>query len=211
MTKLIAFEGIDGSGKSTQIELLKQHLQIQNYKVLTTKEPGATYLGKEIRKLVLHTGEKDALTNLFLFCADRTDHIQNILNPAIDYYDFILTDRFFFSTFVYQHLEDDWNGFVEYITYHIIKNLNLDLKEDFLSIILDISPEEAYNRLKSEKDGQFEKRGLDFLSSCRTKYLSLLDFPFSLIVDASLPEEAVHSQIAETIDYAQKTNPVRQH
>jgi dTMP kinase len=201
-TKLIAFEGIDGAGKSTQIEILRQHLELQGYKVLKTKEPGATDLGKEIRRLVLHTGEIDFLTNLFLFSADRSRHIEEVINPAIGHYDYILIDRFILSTFAYQYASVDFSGIVETIVASSIKNLNLDLAKDFVNIILDIEPEKAYQRLNKNKDGQFEKRGLDFLTTCRNLYLSFFTyFPQTYIVNASLKEEGVHRRIVEVLNY----------
>lgn len=209
-TKLIAFEGIDGAGKSTQIEILKQHLQLQGYKVLMTKEPGATDLGKEIRKIVLHNGEIDSLTNLFLFSADRSRHIEEVINPAIGHYDYILIDRFILSTFAYQYAIVDFGKTVETVVAASLKNLNLTLETDLVNIILDIEPEDAYQRLNQAKDGQFEKRGLDFLRTCRNIYLGCSNhFPQTYIVDASLKEEDVHRQIVEVLNYvSEKANLV---
>lgn len=209
-TKLIAFEGIDGAGKSTQIEILKQHLQLQGYKVLMTKEPGATDLGKEIRKIVLHNGEIDSLTNLFLFSADRSRHIEEVINPAIGHYDYILIDRFILSTFAYQYAIVDFGKTVETVVAASLKNLNLTLETDLVNIILDIEPKDAYQRLNQAKDGQFEKRGLDFLRTCRNIYLGCSNhFPQTYIVDASLKEEDVHRQIVEVLNYvSEKANLV---
>lgn len=99
--KFIVFEGCEGSGKSTQLELLAQYLELNNIKVYRTKEPGGTVTGKKIRELILHDAQMNKTTELLLYAADRADHIDAINNALSEGY-WVLCDRFSWSTVAYQ-------------------------------------------------------------------------------------------------------------
>ena len=100
----ISFEGIEGSGKSTQIALWKAYFEAQGKQVLCTKEPGGTPFGLKIREILLSpdTQLKDPRTELLLFSADRLEHIQTVIQPALAEDKIVLCDRYIDSTYAYQ-------------------------------------------------------------------------------------------------------------
>ena len=104
----ISFEGIDKSGKSTQAKLLVDHLQERGYEVVLTYEPGGTELGQEIRRLVLEKksqdeqDEIDAIAEMFLFSADRVQHVSELIRPSLDAGKVVVSDRYVDSTLAYQ-------------------------------------------------------------------------------------------------------------
>lgn len=100
---LIAFEGGEGSGKSTQVELLAETLRTRGHDVLTTREPGGTEIGKELRQLVMHRDPAPApITELFIYLADRAEHVETCIKPALRDGKVVITDRFSGSTIAYQ-------------------------------------------------------------------------------------------------------------
>lgn len=101
---LITFEGIEGSGKSTQAEMLRDALVEKGYKVTLTREPGWGQLGHLIRTIILEDRdlELDPLAELFLFCADRAQHVKDYIEPRLRNGEIVICDRFFDSTIVYQ-------------------------------------------------------------------------------------------------------------
>jgi len=101
----ISIEGIDKSGKSTQAELLVDHLQKNGYEVVFTFEPGATEFGQKLRYLALNWNPKDGIDDraeMFLFAADRAQHVSRVIRPALDADKVVISDRFFDSTLAYQ-------------------------------------------------------------------------------------------------------------
>ena len=101
----ISFEGIDQSGKSTQAKKLIDHLRERGHEVVFTYEPGHTKLGREIRRLVLERksqGEIDATAEMFLFAADRTQHVNEVIRPSLDAGKVVISDRYVDSTLAYQ-------------------------------------------------------------------------------------------------------------
>ena len=100
----VTFEGIDGSGKTTQIQKIGEILS-KTHNVIITREPGATELGKIVRNILLHeNGNMSALAEIFLFMADRAEHIEKIIKPALDNGYWVLCDRHFDSTYAYQYI-----------------------------------------------------------------------------------------------------------
>jgi dTMP kinase len=170
MTKdnlFIAFEGIDGSGKSSQVALLKNHLEDAGHKVYTTFEPTDSPIGKLIRDIFNHRMEGDDKTIAGLFVADRLNHIQNqtngILKMLNDGYT-VITDRYYFSSYAYHsvHMSMDW----------VIKanELSAELLRPDLNIYIDISPEESMKRLKKGRDSMEMYETLDNLSKVHKTY-----------------------------------------
>jgi len=104
MIRLISFEGGDGSGKTTQIKLLEAYLSARGQACLPTREPGGTPLGRMIRQALLEVGEKEISppTELFLYLADRAQHVQEVIHPALKNGRIVLCDRFTDSTLAYQ-------------------------------------------------------------------------------------------------------------
>ena len=112
MGMLVTFEGIEGSGKSTQMALTRTYLEGEGYSCLVTREPGGTPLGEEIRNCLLHKGELriDPLAELFLIEADRTQHVAEVLKPALEEGHMVLCDRYTDATLAYQGYGRGWTG-----------------------------------------------------------------------------------------------------
>ena len=168
----ISFEGIDGSGKSTQIKLLADHLQSQGRKVIVTREPGGSTGAEEIRALVLQ-GEIDrwsAETEILLFTAARRDHLERTIRPALAAGTIVLCDRFADSTRMYQGLSrGDLRQTVDQL-----HNLMIGTEPD-LTVLLDINPALGLTRAKSRHgtEERFEDFGESLQARMRQGFLTL--------------------------------------
>jgi dTMP kinase len=166
----ITFEGIEGSGKTTQISRLKAWFESQGQSVITTKEPGGTALGQTIRQLILDPGTQftNPHTELLLFYADRLEHISSVIQPALDQGKIVLCDRYIDSTWAYQS-----GG--RQISETIIASLNkLTSVMPDKTILLDITPEEGLKRAKKRAElDRFEQEELSFHHRIRDTYLQL--------------------------------------
>ena len=169
----ISFEGIDGSGKSTQIELVKKYLQKNKKKVLFTREPGGTFEAELIRKLILSKNKKikfDNKTEILLLLAARYEHYKKLIEPALTNGKIIICDRFIDSTLAYQCAEN--NELKEF--YFQISKLLINKFEPDLTILLDISPIKALERINERKDkNRYDKKNLSFFSNVRKNYNEL--------------------------------------
>ena len=184
----IVFEGVDTSGKTTQIELLKQSFPHAIY----TKEPGGTSIGQSLRDILLHKGLSSFRAELFLFLADRAEHYKKIIEPNLD--KLIISDR----------------GFISGIAYALTNHPNLDL--DFLLTLNKFALEDnlpdkvilfktnkslIQERMGEKKEDSIEKRGLDYLLKVQEnmiKVLENLDIKYHLI-DSSNQIEDIRKQI----------------
>ena len=193
----ITFEGADGCGKTTQIELLKKYLDEKNIKNIQTREPGATELGVELRKILLHYEKPVSdVAETFLYLADRAQHTEFEIKPMLDDGYIILCDRFIDSTVSYQ-------GYARKQDINQIKKLNeiatKGLKPD-LTIVFDIESEVAQKRLQGEKD-RLEKEGLEFHKALRFGYLELAkEEPNRIkVINANDTIENIHKKVIELI------------
>jgi dTMP kinase len=197
----ITFEGPEGCGKTTHSKRLKTYLEGQSRRVLLTQEPGATLVGKEIRGLLLGAdnvlGEK---TEVFLFAADRFEHVSKIILPALGEGKIVICDRFIDSTVAYQiggrRLPED-----------LVRYLNMVSSEGLfpdLTILLDVSSEIGLKRaLRDRVADRFEKEKVDFHSRVREKYLEIArENPERIkIIDTdSTSIEEVQSRVRKLID-----------
>ena len=133
--KLITFEGIDGSGKSTQIRMLRGELRLRHLDVLMTREPGGTPLGRHLREAFLETEEEvDPLAELLLFAADRAQHVNFLIKPSLEQGKIVLSDRYADATFAYQGAG---RGFSEQMVNQVIELATGGLKPD-LTLFLDL-------------------------------------------------------------------------
>ena len=168
----ISFEGIDGSGKSTQIQKLAEFLESVDFEVIVTREPGGSVGGEEIRKLLLQ-GEVDrwsAEAEILLFTAARRDHLERIILPAIDDGKIVICDRFTDSTRMYQGMRGpNLRNLVDTLNEKVI-NLDPDL-----TILIDINPEIGLKRAKSRKtvEERFEDFGVDLQLKMRKGFIEL--------------------------------------
>lgn len=193
----ITFEGADGSGKTTQLNLVKDFLEKEGYDVVVTREPGALELGKKIRNILLHyEGVVADRCEMFLFLADRAQHVDTFIKPSIQDGKVVLCDRYIDSTVAYQ-------GYGREQDIQLLKDLNNiavnSLKPD-LTLLFDVSTETAQQRVGSEKD-RLESSGLDFHRRVRNGYLELQkEEPNRIkLINANNSIENVYEQTKNTI------------
>jgi dTMP kinase len=190
----ITFEGIDGVGKSTQLDLLQQWLTAAGHDVVRTLEPGGTELGKEIRHLLLHRkGDVAPRSEALLYAADRAHHVATVVRPAIAAGKVVLSDRYFDSSVAYQGAARELDvDQVREISLWAVDNLLPDL-----TILLDLSAEQAMlrrNKTGVEPD-RLEQEKVDFFERAREQYLKLAVEPRFLIVDANLSVDEIQAQV----------------
>lgn len=165
----ITFEGIDGCGKSTQLNLLADYLKAKGLEVIITREPGAVGLGEKLREILLnYEGEVSSNCEAFLFLADRAQHIDTLVKPAIEAGKIVLCDRHTDSTIAYQ-------GYGRGVDLEQIKMLNKlatsGLKPD-LTFIFDIDMETSQERVGKNKD-RMESAGLEFHKRVKNGFLEI--------------------------------------
>ena len=165
----ITFEGIDGCGKTTQIELLKESLEKKGYTVLLTREPGAKGLGEKLREILLnYDGEVSSNCESFLFLADRAQHIDTIIKPAIDKGVIVLCDRHTDSTVAYQ-------GYGRQLDLEQIYQLNKIATNGIIpdiTFILDIDIDTSLQRIGKGRDSM-ENSGREFFERVRKGYIEI--------------------------------------
>ena len=175
--KFIVFEGIDGSGKTTQINQLSKwligaDLIPENNKLVITREPGGTKLGKSIRSLLLDTSREKgpgSITELLLYAADRSQHVNEIIRPTLDKGDWVISDRFCGSTLAYQ-------GYGRKLDINLIKDLEAIATQGIapdITFLLDMPIEESIRRRMNRKDDRIEKEGREFLSNVSLGFQAL--------------------------------------
>jgi dTMP kinase len=168
---LITFEGVEGSGKSTQAELLFQMLRTRGVDCILTREPGGTPIGERIRDILLDPAcrEMHAKTELLLYLASRNQHVQEKLLPALRAGKVVISDRYSESSFAYQGLGRD-------LTLQKTSRLNKyatgGLTPD-LTIVVDVPPEVGRERMKGETLDRLESERLEFHCRVRDAYLQL--------------------------------------
>ena len=192
--KLISFEGIEGVGKSTQIDLLKKFLISKNFNVEVYREPGATDFGEKIRDILLNSNSNISdNTELLLMFSSRSELINHIAKSKADY---ILLDRYYDASIAYQ-------GYGRGISLEIINSLIGLIKcpEPDSTILLDLSIEDSIKRKINDKKDRIESSGINFFDKVRNGYLKLAsDHPKRfLVIDALLDKEHIHKLIVEKI------------
>jgi len=204
----ITFEGIDGSGKSTQLRLLNNFLRENGCQVITTREPGGTPLGLRLRAALLDaTEEVDPLTELLVFAADRAQHVRRMLRPALASGNIVISDRYADATVAYQGAG---RGFSEELIAEIVKLATDGLKPD-LTLLFDVSVEESTARTtrrvsgrsgngKNQRD-RLDIEAADFHLRVRAAYLAIAEGePERVkIIDTSGPVEATHQQVKHIV------------
>ncbi len=206
MGHFITFEGIEGSGKSTQIRLLFEHLKEKGIDVKMTREPGGTVIGERIRGILLDPSSDGLIprAELFLYAAARAQHIEEVIQPAIDEGKIVLCDRFSDATVAYQ-------GYGREIPLNVVKVVNtlvaIDLKPK-LTFLLDLPVEVGLKRARERNmadaasaASRFEEEDLLFHQRVREGYLSLsaTDRERFKIIPADQPAEKVARQIQSIV------------
>ncbi len=196
----ISVEGIDGVGKSTQLELLEEFLVAQGRKVMRTLEPGGTDLGQEIRHLLLHRkGDVAPRSEALLYAADRAHHVATKIRPALERGDVVLTDRYLDSSVAYQGVGRALDAAeVRAISMFAVENLL-----PALTILLDLPA--AVARARRSKTGQepdrLEREKVEFFEAVRQAYLEMAarEPERWLVIDASASIEVMHEQIRDRV------------
>ena len=165
----ITFEGADGCGKTTQLNMVEQFLKEKGYDVVVTREPGALDIGQKIRNILLHhDGIVADSCEMFLFLADRAQHVETLIKPSLEQGKIVLCDRHTDSTIAYQ-------GYARGQNIKLLQELNSiavnGLKPD-LTLLFDVSTEIAQQRVGNEKD-RMEATGIEFHKKVRKGYLEL--------------------------------------
>jgi dTMP kinase len=190
----ITFEGIDGVGKSTQLDLLETWLVAQGKEVIRTLEPGGTELGQEIRHLLLHRkGDVAPRAEALLYAADRAHHVATKIRPALAHGKAVLSDRYFDSSVAYQGAARELDVTqVRDISLWAVDNLLPDL-----TILLDLTAEQAIQRRNKTgvEPDRLEQEKVDFFERAREQYLELAKEPRFLVIDANLSVDAIQQQI----------------
>jgi len=202
--RLIAFEGGEGTGKSTQIRRLADHLAAAGIDVLATREPGGTPEGQGLRRLLLGRADADwlPLAETLLMVADRVQHIERVIAPALAAGRFILTDRFVGSTLAYQ-------GAGRGVPESFIRGLHREACDDLwpdLTIVLDLDPRiglaRSRRRLAAEDsdEARFEALDLAFHERVREGFRALAaGTRRGVVIDSSGPVECVEAAVREAV------------
>lgn len=166
--RFITFEGIDGAGKSTQIDVIEATLKARGIDVIRTREPGGTPLGEVIRKELLSVS-MDPATETLLFFASRAEHIAQVIRPALERGAWVLSDRFTDATYAYQV---GGRGFPAEKVEELERWTHGDLQPD-RTVLFDIDPKVAAKRVAQARNlDRFEKENLDFFTRVRNAYLT---------------------------------------
>jgi len=199
----VTFEGIEGCGKSTQAQLLARRLAAIGYPCLATREPGGTRIGREIRRVLLHPSHRAMApeVELALYFADRTQHLKEVVWPAIERGRVVISDRFTDSTLAYQ-------GYGRGLRRSLIASLDRILTGGFRpdrTVLLDLPAEVALERargrnrasLRGKREGRFERERLEFHRRVRRGYLALArrESQRYVVVSAEGTRNRVHDEV----------------
>jgi dTMP kinase len=203
----ITLEGIEGCGKTTQINHLSTFFENRGQPCVVTREPGGTAIGKEIRSILLNPSSKDIVpkAELLLYMADRAQHIASLVKPCLAENKVVLCDRYFDATVVYQ-------GFARGLDTRFIYELHRLILEDFkpdITLLLDLAPrigltrawKQLDNGTRSGSESRFEEEALGFHKKVRAGYLELArrEPERFRIIDASREESRVQEDIRDTL------------
>lgn len=189
----ITFEGADGCGKTTQMNLLAEYLKKQGREVVLTREPGGKGLGEKIREILLnYDGEVSDRCESFLFLADRAQNIDTIVNPAVDAGKIVLCDRHTDSSVAYQ----GYGRGLDIERINMLNNLATNGKKPDITFVFDIDTETSMKRVGKEKD-RMESAGVEFHNRVRQGYLELAkQEPQRIkVIDATKSIEEIHDEV----------------
>ncbi len=203
----ITFEGVEGCGKTTQMELLKAFFEKMGKEVLTVREPGGTLIGEKVRAILLNSGEEpiDPWAELFMYEACRAQLVKNIIRPALQAKKTVICDRFTDSTLAYQ-------GFGRGLEIKAIKEINRlatgDLMPDITFLIdcdIEVGLKRALSRIKEKmgaKEDRFEREDLAFHRRVRHGYLSIAkkEPERVKVINADRDIPSIHKEICDIIN-----------
>lgn len=195
----ITFEGADGCGKTTQMNLLAEYLKKQGREVVLTREPGGKGLGEKIREILLnYDGEVSDRCESFLFLADRAQNIDTIVNPAVDAGKIVLCDRHTDSSVAYQ----GYGRGLDIERINMLNNLATNGKKPDITFVFDIDTETSMKRVGKEKD-RMESAGVEFHTKVRNGYLEIAKKEPERIkvIDASKSIEEIHQEVLSYLNF----------
>lgn len=195
----ITFEGADGCGKTTQMNLLAGYLKNQGREVVLTREPGGKGLGEKIREILLnYDGEVSDRCESFLFLADRAQNIDTIVNPAVDAGKIVLCDRHTDSSVAYQ----GYGRGLDIERINMLNNLATNGKKPDITFVFDIDTETSMKRVGKEKD-RMESAGFEFHTKVRNGYLEIAKKEPERIkvIDASKSIEKIHQEVLSYLNF----------
>ena len=201
--KLITLEGIDGSGKSTQMRMLAGELRLRGVDIIATQEPGGTPLGRRLREAFLETEEQvDPLAELLLFAADRAQHVNLLIRPAVSEGKIVISDRFADATFAYQGAG---RGFPEETVNEVISLATGGLKPD-LTLFFDLSVERALTRANDSDSEHRTTNRMDletseFYDRVRKAYLGIAEREPGRfrVIDADRSISEIHHDVMDIV------------
>lgn len=191
--KFIVFEGIDGSGKTTQIELLSGYLKNKKLDFVLTKNPTHGRIGSLLKEYHLKN-KTIPLADALLFSADRAEQVETVIKPSLKQNKTVISDRYFYSNWVYQSAEGvDMGWLIE---------INKFFPKPNLTMLIDISPSVALERIKAaRKSGEIEKfEKIKTLEELRKKYLALAKKEGMVVVDGGREIVEVSKNIIEQVE-----------
>jgi dTMP kinase len=188
----ITFEGLDGSGKSTQADLLRKRLEADGKEVIATREPGGTELGEKIRDLVLHGGHVAPWAEALLYAAARAQHVDEVIGPALERGAAVICDRYVDSSVAYQ-------GVARGLGLERVLDLNLAAVGGLMpdhTFLLELDVDQLPGRLRREHD-RLERESDDFHARADAGYRELaVRFPERIVVlDGALPAETIAEEV----------------
>jgi dTMP kinase len=195
--RLIAFEGVEGAGKSTQLELLRQALEKAGHRVLATREPGGTTAGEQIRSVLLDRGSMvDPRAEALLFAAARAQLVEQVIRPALERGETVLCDRYLHSSLAYQ-------GVARGLGLEPVAAINAFATGGLLPdlvVLLVVDPAEGLSRVRGERD-RIEDQDLAFHQRVERGFreLALADPGRFAVVDAARPAEQVAAEVRTAV------------
>lgn len=197
----ITFEGPDGAGKSTQIQLLNDYLKAEGWDTVLTREPGGTPIGEKIRSIILdvENREMNPIAEMLLYAAARAQHVSQLIKPALEKGKIVLCDRFVDSSIAYQGFGRELGvDMVEGVNHFALQGIVPDL-----TILFAIDPEKGLERGRTRHRGmdRLEKEQMDFHKKVYEGFISLSHkYPQRIrIIDANLEIEKIHESVVSEI------------
>ena len=196
---LISFEGVDGSGKSTQISKLKEYLEAGGYEVVLSREPGGTDIGEQIRSVILDPNNQGmtAVTEALLYAASRAQHVHDVIAPAVEAGKVVICDRFVDSSIAYQQYGRKLGECVRIINGYAIDGCMPDL-----TFLLKVKPDVGGTRIGSREKDRIELEDKSFHEAVYQGYESLQEeFSERIVgIDAARSVDEIFAEIKEYMD-----------
>ena len=195
----VTFEGIEGSGKSTQVRMLVEYLKEHKLDYITTREPGGTPIAESIRTLLLDPGNAEMLpaTELLLYCASRAQHTGELILPALAAGKIVICDRYYDSTYAYQGAARRLD---EQMIETLTKMASFDTQPD-LTVLLDVPVQAGLLRIKDRTLDRLEQEDISFHERVRQHYLSIAKKYSSrfLVLNGLDDPDQIHRQIIQSL------------